>query len=79
MGERPADSRKHCSGLKIERYTLTRVHRSLGKTVGYFTISKFDRRSVRQIYSGKINVLKKLPPVGVELKTATITHLKSDA
>ena len=47
--------------------------------IGFFTISKSDRRSVRQINSGKINLLKKLPPVGIELATATISHLKSDA
>ena len=45
----------------------------------FFTISKSDRRSFRQINSGKINLLKKVAPVGVELATATITHLKSDA
>ena len=46
---------------------------------GFFTISKSDRRYFRQINSGKINLLKKLPPVGIELVTATITHLKNDA
>ena len=39
---------------------------------GVFTISKSDIRSVRQINSRKINLLKKLPPVGLELATATI-------
>ena len=44
---------------------------------GFFTINKSDRKSVRQINSGKINLLKKLPPVGIELATATITLLWS--
>ena len=46
-------------------------------------ISRSDRRSVRQINSGKINVLKSclqwdlIPEF--DLPTATVTDLKSDA
>ena len=45
-------------------------------TFGFFMISKSDRksarRSVRQIYSGRINLLKMLPPVGIEQQPSLI-------
>ena len=49
------------------------------ETLGSFTVSKSDRRSVRQnrVNSGK-KFTKKLPPVGFDLPTATITALKSE-
>ena len=42
--------------------------------IGFLMIRKSDR----QINSGKINLLKKLPLVGTELQTVTFTHLKSN-
>ena len=51
--------------------------------IGFFTIGKsdriFDRISARQKQFRKNKFTKKLPPVGFDLPTATITALKSDA
>ena len=51
-------------------------------TFGFFTISKSNRKSERisaRQKSPENKFTKKLPPVGFDLPTATITALKSDA
>ena len=72
-----------CTNLKYNSLTLIDIAANykykggtklaIMPTFGFFTISKSDRRSVRQKTIRKNKFTKKLHPVGFDLPTATIT------